>query len=654
MRAPQISGVFSLIVIALIAYAAIGIAVVAAVVGIIAVVWYFIEQRKKSNLVSDSELKEAANYFMFSQVNEKLFDAIKIISNKQGIKFISNPKSINFLSDYYNFTTEPETKKIILEIISSGTINNWISMRKQKSKLLVQARVSLNNNLCSTFDQKLVKDVVLTILSAIAKITHDDIIKFALNPASKGNQNSSNIDFKLVAIYVIGLLLMYGGTIFYMSLFQGWWLFFIVLITGFVHLEYFTAISFYLDKVTNTDRIDRTKITLLPIFIGMILNALLGFAFFFDGFRTMISEYIYDYPDNVESPYFITGLLLVVDLFFLSGLAYYTLGKIAIQRYTRLLKASIIIVFLGYVVLLSLPAVNRAWHKFEYAQSLYAIKNGIVTTIDSNNQIRIDRLNRCPDLSFKGIKLGMNITDVDSVEYNIQQNTYCFSINRDYSNYCDADKNFDSQKFDSQTQKYVEYYKTRFFYDEPIFDAPQSGLAYLFGQAIQSNNSEKPNIIGKLLTAKSEIDNKNVTIYIFENMDKVGAILVEVITTHADESFSSLKELYSKKYGTPENVFNVGTQSINAIYWTFKNGTIYLDGKIILYIDSIFISQLQRQSDLFKQEQNRIYVDSIRRAQIERETAERHRIQSEQAAKAKAEAEKARKEENHKNAINEI
>jgi hypothetical protein len=311
-------------------------------------------------------------------------------------------------------------------------------------------------------------------------------------------------------------------------------------------------------------------------------------------------------------------------------------------------------VFLGYVVLLSLPAVNRAWHKFEYAQSLYAIKNGIVTTIDSNNQIRIDRLNRCPDLSFKGIKLGMNITDVDSVEYNIQQNTYCFPINRDYSNYCDADKNFDSQKFDSQIQKYVEYYKTRFFYDEPIFDAPQSGLAYLFGQAIQSNNSEKPNIIGKLLTAKSEIDNKNVTIYIFENMDKVGAILVEVITTHADESFSSLKELYSKKYGTPENVFNVGTQSINAIYWTFKNGTIYLDGKIILYIDSIFISQLQRQSDLFKQEQNRIYVDSIRRAQIERETAERHRIQSEQAAKAKAEAEKARKEENHKNAINEI
>jgi hypothetical protein len=117
--------------------------------------------------------------------------------------------------------------------------------------------------------------------------------------------------------------------------------------------------------------------------------------------------------------------------------------------------------------------------------------------------------------------------------------------------------------------------------------------------------------------------------------------------------FSSMKDLYSMKYGEPERILNISVypcpdiHTEQAIYWTFKNGTIYIDSEKILYIDSIFISQLIRQSFLYKEKQIRIQDNAIREQEKKRRDAEEKQRRIEQLKKI-------REEENHMNAINEI
>jgi hypothetical protein len=137
-------------------------------------------------------------------------------------------------------------------------------------------------------------------------------------------------------------------------------------------------------------------------------------------------------------------------------------------------------------------------------------------------------------------------------------------------------------------------------------------------------------------------------VYVFENMEKVGAILVRYSTFDTKSYFETMKSLYAQKYGTPEQMLELETISYKRyVYWTFKNGIIYLDEEKIVYIDSIFIAQLERQSRLYKEEKERTIEEESRERLLRNKEEEQRRLQMEQT-------EKAEKAANHKKAIDEI
>jgi hypothetical protein len=103
------------------------------------------------------------------------------------------------------------------------------------------------------------------------------------------------------------------------------------------------------------------------------------------------------------------------------------------------------------------------------------------------------------------------------------------------------------------------------------------------------------------------------------------------------------------------------SESQNALFWTLKNSTIYLDSQTILYIDSAFISRIIRESEAYKQEQRLLQEQKSKQKQLERQKIEQLRIKKEQQRQKQEQqkllqeqAEKARRDANHKNAINEI
>lgn len=655
-------------------------------------------------------INKAATYFVSSQINDRLRDALQTIINKQGIASLTRPQCINTLSDIYNFSLEIDSKKFIVEFFRSGILNEFIALQHDKIGTLQQAYIHLKNNPYHSYNSELVRNTVLTIISATSNISHDDILKFSkCTPSAKkriGNSsldnksNSSSNNLKLIFSFIIGLLLLYGGTIFYLYMFTGCWLFFIVLITGFIHLGYIVNITndSGLILMSNSDERERTKAAIFPVCIGMLLNAFIGFLFFSDYFCSLICSYVFDdisdgilqkcydflFGDYIrcdESESVLTKMLLAVDIFFLSSMildAYtsFTGSKtVNFKKHTKLLLRTSIITIIGYIILFSIPAINRAWGKIEYARLLNAIKQDVIATINLNEQLRSSRDDLCPELSFKGTKLDMLFANIDSTNSKFHCGTYRLPIRADYSNVYEIDKSLDITVIDRHIKSLHENIYNSYNYDYKANEGDtQSKLADTFEEATMNfRTALKTDIIGMMNDFQVNFDNKEARVYIFENKGKVGAILVKVYSSNTDSIFTfskglyssntdtiytSLKELYSQKYGIAEQIPKFSNDSKEEIYWTFKNGTIYITDHTILYISSSFISQLKKQSDLFKQERARLKEEAIKKQRLEQEAAERKRQQEYREAERKKQqreqVEKERREANHKKAFNEI
>jgi hypothetical protein len=639
------------------AYAAIGIAAIIVIAGIAALVWHVIGKIRSAKGVSDSELKEAASYFLSSTPDNKLFNAIRTITNREGIQFLSRPNCLNYLADYYNFATEHETKMIIIELINSGAMNDWVYTRTHKAKLLVKAYTSLKNSLCIKYNQKLVKDIVITILSVVANLSQEDIISYSQNTRSN-KPISTNKEPKFVLPYIFGLVLTYGSITLYSICFCGVRLSGIIYLTFLFQLIYMLVIDSELNTTDST--YEKNIIYILsPICIGFIFNDLIGLLFISENFRQLVFRYLNiiicfftksefvisllgkattsDFIPNVESVLLLTADILVITVFLYLFFRRTHITTKCVK--SKLLRGSTCVLMFGYLILFFIPFVINTTVDSRYSKSLETLKNSVVNQVDKNNKIRLSRNNKCPILSFKDIVLGMDFSKIDSLD------TYAYRLSPEYNyiNYNDFDCDDFVQKINSKLKR-----KDVNKYFENDFVIKQSELADAFEASTHAYFGDNSDIIGHLKRYDTELDNKNICVYIFECTDKVGAILIKPQLDDKQGFLELVKPLYIRKYGEPEHLINVDPANpYEAIYWTFSNGTIYLDCDRILYIDSLFIRRLDWQSKSFRQNQRRIQADSIQRAEIERKAEEQRLIDAEKA-------EKARKEENHKNAINEI
>lgn len=175
------------------------------------------------------------------------------------------------------------------------------------------------------------------------------------------------------------------------------------------------------------------------------------------------------------------------------------------------------------------------------------------------------------------------------------------------------------------------------------------------------NNLDYSVFIDTVLYADSEWDNERINLHLFFHDQRLMAI--EMINRH---ELDSLLEIYSRKYGEPEcvpqrlyeyqseyDIVNYGNADHKEYLWTFLNGIIQLTNDYddsfslsvwhVRYIDRQFESILKRKHA--EEERRRLdnqKRDSIRKLEIEAEK-EKMRIKEE-----------IKKNENHRNAMDQI
>lgn len=662
MRAIQISGIILLIVIiGVISYTSITIgAIITALVTIIAVSIYLLSRKRILSTNKKVKLKEAATYFKTACINDKLRTAFILIIKNKGVDFLSQRDCLNYLSDLYNFSVDYESKKILAELIDDGNLKALINKRGDKSEILLKAYSIAKDNLYVSFKSNLVGDVIITLISALSNITCNDILSYSKYEESTRNpkNNIPKDNYVTVISYIVGLLLMYGGTLFYLAYFSGWWMFFIVLITGIIHSVFIIAITMFHEECNYQSK-DHILVVNTPVFFGFLINAIVGFVFTLSA--TDFYEYIFGYhPYSYDLPSEATTILLILDIFTIGALILLSTGAFidVIKGNIRLLIYSSIIVILGYIFLFSIPLIDKIVKIVDYnITSEY--------TMFSNKIIRLSRQDTNPKLAFKNIMLGMNFTEVTNIIGNLEDEEYRLPIRNNYTNYCDIDmaaiEEEESELFPTETI-YI-YLKNELAYDIPKSWGVNYDLAEGLNESRNSSRKYKTDIIGKFKTLYTDFDNKRIVVYIFENNGKVGAIMAKYLYEDFDvkDNMTSMKLLYSKKYGSPEKLLKPSSESQNALFWTLKNSTIYLDSQTILYIDSAFISRIIRESEAYKQEQRLLQEQKSKQKQLERQKIEQLRIKKEQQRQKQEQqkllqeqAEKARRDANHKNAINEI
>lgn len=231
------------------------------------------------------------------------------------------------------------------------------------------------------------------------------------------------------------------------------------------------------------------------------------------------------------------------------------------------------------------------------------------------------------DLSFKKIRLGIS-----------------FDTAIEYAN--DAE--------DKSTYSNLSTYDFIVSSEDGIIDALLKKEYVNSNEKIHSKNYYS----GQSYTVKTLLDNKEVYLTLYESDGLVFAMIITPQSwrgsTFKDPEFDELLKLYSSKYGEHENL---GSSLLDDTYyydrdnnkyvWQFKNGTIQLTNKDIVYVSADFIksaSQTFINETRIKEARRRHIADSIR--------IEQNRIDSIRREESKRDS--IRRVHSHQNAINEI
>lgn len=582
-----------------------------------------------------------------------LIDTVSKIVKTYGVDILSDPKFWHILSDSYSFGNEYALKATFKSCLSTVYVSKLIAIKGNTKKTKAEiAHIVDSENKLNPGNEKEYAAVLYSIAIAIDSCNKKDYSDFinrnnpqpSPSPKPKPTPKPSNTPKKYnvsikewvfsLTYYIIGVALALGGTIFLSAFYNGWWLFFIVLFTGFAQLCYCACVMTNMEEVTNEDYKTTVLSFLFPVFCAFVSNALFSFLFFSEKFRHWLGSHLYSFPHSPEGPYFITFLLIIIYVLFVgfASLSCYSsnfsvLVNLSKVRRNVAIASGAIVTFL-YLLLFFLPIIDRGIREHNKNVEMLRIENLRNKLINKNNKLHEDRIIVEEELSFKKIKLGISYdTAIEYANDNAEdKNPYSHSSTYDFL------VSSEDGIIDAILKN--EYIKSEEKIDNKIY---YSGQSY---------------------TVKTILDNQEVYLTLYERNGLVFAMIITPGSwrgsTFSDPEFDDLLKLYSSKYGEPENLgsalldntYHYGEEN-DKYLWQFKNGTVQLTNNNIVYVSADFLksaSQTFINETRIKEARQRHIADSIQ--------IEQNRIDSIRREESKRDS--IRRAHSHQNAINEI
>ncbi|MEZ3577310.1 MAG: hypothetical protein K1W01_07425 [Muribaculaceae bacterium] len=441
----------------------------------------------------------------------------------------------------------------------------------------------------------------------------------------------------IILLLIFEVVASFGGTISYLTFYNGWWPFFTVLLmiacqAPCLHM-FITIFDENVIYVTRNFKIIVMSI-ICPFLIAMLLNVLISFLFFSMTFRNWLGCHLNEYINN-DTPTEITFLLCCFYAICLCVSLISTKNKFILYLDKRIFFKSAIIVLIGYLLLFFYPNICEAINVYHIEQERKQIENEYQSQLRINNELQQKRSNQIIDFTFKGIKIGAS---------------YPFEVKK-------------AKTIPDLTNVESRYYSISLDGECNPSDLP----TIIETHRIMPDTIVKHNIftiVGEKFIGHTSLDNHPIGLEIYEYNEKVSMIMVMYHLN--EENLNQIINLYSDKYGEPERMtlegipyrYNVieSNQQYSNLYkidnkndyvWSFKNGTIRLSAERIIYLSKEFENTLIRENNTIRSrllQRLRSLTDSLNILREHREAIERKRAYEDSIKKLN----------NHVNAINEI
>ncbi len=602
-------------------------------------------------------------------------DSVIHVVDNFGSDILIDDRLWNILRDSYAFNLDKNLKDALKKSIDNGYVSEIAKYSGSKKNISTEILRILNK--ISSNNNKLYNEYVAVLFAiAIAKglCKKNDYFDFAsqINPGSTPTPNPSSHPnskskskpnqrkstkysltgreyLSLTLLVLFGCVVSFGGTIFYVTIFHDWWLFFIVLISGFLQLGYLSQLAEFseLGRRNNFSASSFNELVIsisTPFVICVCCNAISSLLFFSGTFTRLLGEYFIGYGFDCSSSSIITFLLCciyIVCIFAVSTLVFSAFNNFKdwmkwCRNNTLCIKSTVIILSL-YIILFLSPIVTKSIKRYNIYRINSLNEQKYNAQIKRNNELQQSR-NKDIELSFKGVKLGISYnTDVQSVE---------------------ASKNFQ--------YKYHSYYNLNIGDENQPIDFNTSIIPYDSLRARGLND-----IGGMFFKAETLLDNIPVTLNVYEYRGIASMFIITPEYSVGSDNLSSFIQLYTKKYGEPEHrsISGKPSEPIMRDYdelsyryynnedaydtnnddcvWTFKNGSIRISNQSIIYLTTQFSNDVNRIA----------YQRNVQKKMCDMQTADslqQMKVRQQKIMHKKAYRDSIEKAKNHKNAIKEI
>jgi hypothetical protein len=592
------------------------------------VVIYAVRFIMQSRPKGDPELIEATQHLISANINYQLSDAISELLKLRGYDAFNDKSCMNVFADLYNFSRDRELKGVVGELIECGCISQICNNRSQKDEAIVSAYNNLVSlNYSARTDKQLIIDVVATFLFAIAGVTRSDIVDYSIDnlnytPNSTRRPAFERFRRKDIIQISLALFIMFGSTLLYLAYYHMvCWLF----IIAWEYLIFQTAAMAWpiMSDESKKSHVPlvlkrRKYVTLLPVYIGFIINNIMGLFFLDSSFRDAVQEYIgfKGFIDEEDEPTFIAGTALVLLILWLNNILQARYRKIfsnkaqfkSAVRHSKFAIISVIsIIVVGYTLILGAPEYDRWSNNQSKNNAIEKFCADIDTAIATNAKIRNERDSADVKLTFKGIQLGGNFSAIDSMYDSVKTTVNCFKLTYDCSDFSIVDTKDIKAQLYSHTQKELDTLHVTINKSEVL-------NAFKYWNALDMENGEYLPLNVKRV--HDTFNDKPVDIDVYESGGKIAALR---ITDSEQYVYFDVPEYYilKDKYGEPERYLKEKIRYKEAkdfkvddyygefnFYWTFKSGTVYFDISQIIYMSSDFMSHL----DIMRG----IYLDNLK------------------------------------------
>lgn len=552
-----------------------------------------------------------------------LIDTVSKIVKTYGVDILSDPKFWHILSDSYSFGNEYALRDIFKRCLATGYISKLVAIKGNSKKTKTEIVHIVDSEKVINPDKETEYVAVLySIAIAIGSCTQKDYLEWGqpeTHTEKKDNRNGNYTKFHCskyslsnIACLIWGISAWILSTALYgLTLFNKFPLWLLIIITAILQLSYCS----YLLRLSSKNNSDISKSLSLPIIVAFFFTDCIAtglsisrdlFSFLWSflsgrayliGLDDLTYSSLWIWNDFNEIGGFFTFIISLLLLFCIYSCFIGIVSKqfsfkcITLNiNWISVLMSAVTIVLISSVIFYILDRKN------ERVRNCYIqLKQDIS---DQNVRLHSVRKNKRVDLSFKGIRLGIDFAT-------------CIGY---------ADSIYIS--LDNWKRNYE------------IID-------------IKSNNESIAHF-SRVIKGITRWDNQLVKLSIYEYNGKVGEIRFEPDDnsyTNGFVDYSRTLSLYIDKYGEPEK--EIWSPMLRYFkeeglidkefdwtynYWTFKNGTIKLDFNSIVYQSDAVLSviaeqKIKKERDAFQMQQRmkreQDYLDSVAKEQARKDSVER-------------------------------